>query len=232
MAHKGVNGRDSNPQHLGVKAYGNEVITAGSIIVRQRGTKIHPGVNVGIGKDDTLYALVTARFSSRNSAGASMPASRPSRPNKSRRRIAVDGTDRGSLGSPVESRPRPRAMGRLFRFQGCIERDQIRRRSHDLRLIRQGRGRLRRVPQGEVHSLRRAGGRGRRPRRRRHLRGPQKSAHPRPAALSAELQGRERPAGHGQEHARPRRSRRPHSGAARDHRLGRRYGRDAQGLRR
>ena len=58
MAHKGVNGRDSNPQHLGVKAYGNEVVTAGSIIVRQRGTKIHPGLNVGIGKDDTLYALV------------------------------------------------------------------------------------------------------------------------------------------------------------------------------
>ena len=61
MAHKGVNGRDSNPQHLGVKAYGNEVINAGSIIVRQRGTKIHPGVNVGIGKDDTLYALVTGK---------------------------------------------------------------------------------------------------------------------------------------------------------------------------
>jgi large subunit ribosomal protein L27 len=61
MAHKGVNGRDSNPQHLGVKAYGNEVVTAGSIIVRQRGTKIHPGVNVGIGKDDTLFALVTGK---------------------------------------------------------------------------------------------------------------------------------------------------------------------------
>jgi large subunit ribosomal protein L27 len=58
MPHKGVNGRDSNPQHLGVKAYGNEVVTAGSIIVRQRGTKIHPGLNVGKGKDDTLYALV------------------------------------------------------------------------------------------------------------------------------------------------------------------------------
>ena len=61
MAHKGVNGRDSNPQHLGVMAYGNEVVTAGSIIVRQRGTKIHPGVNVGIGKDDTLYALVDGK---------------------------------------------------------------------------------------------------------------------------------------------------------------------------
>ncbi len=61
MPHKGVNGRDSNPQHLGVKAYGNEVVTAGSIIVRQRGTKIHPGLNVGIGKDDTLYALVDGK---------------------------------------------------------------------------------------------------------------------------------------------------------------------------
>jgi len=58
MAHKGVNGRDSNPQHLGVKAYGNQSVLAGSIIVRQRGTRIHPGLNVGIGKDDTLYALV------------------------------------------------------------------------------------------------------------------------------------------------------------------------------
>jgi large subunit ribosomal protein L27 len=61
MAHKGVNGRDSNPQRLGVKAYGNETITAGSIIVRQRGTRIHPGENVGIGKDDTLYALVDGK---------------------------------------------------------------------------------------------------------------------------------------------------------------------------
>jgi len=58
MPHKGVNGRDSNPQHLGVKAYGNETVRAGAIVVRQRGTKIHPGTNMGIGKDDTLFALV------------------------------------------------------------------------------------------------------------------------------------------------------------------------------
>lgn len=61
MAHKkGVgsskNGRDSNAQRLGVKRYGGQVVTAGSILVRQRGTKFHPGVNVGIGKDDTLFA--------------------------------------------------------------------------------------------------------------------------------------------------------------------------------
>ena len=48
------NGRDSNAQRLGVKAYDGEVVTAGSIIVRQRGTKIHPGTNVGIGDDDIL----------------------------------------------------------------------------------------------------------------------------------------------------------------------------------
>jgi large subunit ribosomal protein L27 len=64
MAHKkGVgssrNGRDSNPQYLGVKRYGGEKVLAGTIIVRQRGTKIHPGVNVGKGKDDTLFAKIT-----------------------------------------------------------------------------------------------------------------------------------------------------------------------------
>jgi large subunit ribosomal protein L27 len=64
MAHKKAggstrNGRDSHGQRLGVKAYGGEAILAGSIIVRQRGTKIYPGENVGIGKDDTLFAKVT-----------------------------------------------------------------------------------------------------------------------------------------------------------------------------
>ena len=52
------NGRDSNPQYLGVKAFGGETVPAGSIIVRQRGTKIHPGFNVGLGKDHTLFAKV------------------------------------------------------------------------------------------------------------------------------------------------------------------------------
>ena len=52
------NGRDSQPKMLGVKAFGGELISAGSIIVRQRGTKFHPGTNVGIGKDHTLFALV------------------------------------------------------------------------------------------------------------------------------------------------------------------------------
>ncbi len=52
------NGRDSMPKMLGVKKFGGELISAGSIIVRQRGTKFHPGSNVGIGKDHTLFALV------------------------------------------------------------------------------------------------------------------------------------------------------------------------------
>jgi len=63
MAHKkGVgstkNGRDSNAQMLGVKRFAGQKVTAGSILVRQRGTRIHPGTNVGIGKDDTLFAKI------------------------------------------------------------------------------------------------------------------------------------------------------------------------------
>ena len=64
MAHKkglgsSRNGRDSNAQRLGVKAFGGQLIPGGTIIVRQRGTRIKPGVNVGRGKDDTLFAKVT-----------------------------------------------------------------------------------------------------------------------------------------------------------------------------
>ena len=66
MAHKkgqgsSRNGRDSESKRLGVKSYGGELINAGSIIVRQRGTQIHAGVNVGTGKDHTLYALVRGK---------------------------------------------------------------------------------------------------------------------------------------------------------------------------
>ena len=52
------NGRDSNSQRLGVKTYGGQLVSAGSIIIRQRGTKFKPGLNVGIGKDDTLFAKI------------------------------------------------------------------------------------------------------------------------------------------------------------------------------
>ena len=55
------NGRDSHSKRLGVKSYGGELINAGSIIVRQRGTQMHPGVNVGIGKDHTLFATITGK---------------------------------------------------------------------------------------------------------------------------------------------------------------------------
>jgi large subunit ribosomal protein L27 len=66
MAHKKAggssrNGRDSNAKRLGVKAFGGELIEAGSIIVRQRGTRVHPGVNVGIGRDHTLFAKITGK---------------------------------------------------------------------------------------------------------------------------------------------------------------------------
>jgi len=70
MAHKKAggssrNGRDSESKRLGVKVYGGEVIRAGGIIVRQRGTLIHPGDNVGVGKDHTLFALVDGTVSFR-----------------------------------------------------------------------------------------------------------------------------------------------------------------------
>jgi large subunit ribosomal protein L27 len=66
MAHKKAggstrNGRDSNPKYLGIKRYGGQVVNAGEILVRQRGTPFHPGRNVGIGKDHTLYALVAGK---------------------------------------------------------------------------------------------------------------------------------------------------------------------------
>ncbi len=74
MAHKKAggssnNGRDSNAKRLGVKKYGGEVVRAGNIIVRQRGTKIHPGHNVGRGGDDTLFAKVDGNVRFRKSRG-------------------------------------------------------------------------------------------------------------------------------------------------------------------
>ena len=72
MAHKkgqgaSRNGRDSNPQHRGLKRYGGQFVTAGTILMRQCGTRFHPGFHVGIGKDDTLFALKngTVRFDTR-----------------------------------------------------------------------------------------------------------------------------------------------------------------------
>ena len=69
MAHKkGMgstrNGRDSEAKRLGVKKFGGEMVKAGNIIIRQRGTKVHPGNNVGIGSDDTLFALIDGQVKS------------------------------------------------------------------------------------------------------------------------------------------------------------------------
>ena len=74
MAHKKgqgstSNGRDSNPKYLGVKKYGGQVVIAGNILVRQRGTRIHPGRNVGRGHDDTLFALADGVVTFSNQRG-------------------------------------------------------------------------------------------------------------------------------------------------------------------
>ena len=71
MAHKkgassSRNGRDSNAQYLGVKKFGGEAVVAGNIIVRQRGTKFHPGENVGMGKDHTLFATIDGKVEFRH----------------------------------------------------------------------------------------------------------------------------------------------------------------------
>ena len=74
MAHKKAggssrNGRDSNSQRLGAKAYGGQVVTGGSILMRQRGTRFHPGLNVGRGKDDTLFAKIDGKVEYGQSRG-------------------------------------------------------------------------------------------------------------------------------------------------------------------
>jgi large subunit ribosomal protein L27 len=75
MAHKKAggstrNGRDSESKRLGIKKFGGEHVIAGNILVRQRGTKIHPGMNVGMGSDHTLFATAEGRSSSSRRAGA------------------------------------------------------------------------------------------------------------------------------------------------------------------
>ena len=77
MAHKkgggsSKNGRDTAGKRLGVKSYGGQLVRAGSIIVRQRGTKVHPGLNVGKGSDDTLFAKVSGRVKFAKSRGRSV----------------------------------------------------------------------------------------------------------------------------------------------------------------
>ena len=77
MAHKKAggssrNGRDSESKRLGLKKYGGQIVKAGNIIVRQRGTKFHPGKNVGMGKDHTLFALTDGKFAFRQRSGGKM----------------------------------------------------------------------------------------------------------------------------------------------------------------
>ena len=77
MAHKKAggssrNGRDSAGRRLGVKKFGGESVLAGNIIMRQRGTKVHPGDNVGIGKDHTLFALIEGHVAFRQKSGGKM----------------------------------------------------------------------------------------------------------------------------------------------------------------
>jgi large subunit ribosomal protein L27 len=76
------NGRDSNPQKLGVKVYGGQLVNAGTILVRQRGTRISPGAGVGLGRDDTLFAMVEGHV-------------KYERVGKDRRRVTIEpnGTD-------------------------------------------------------------------------------------------------------------------------------------------
>jgi large subunit ribosomal protein L27 len=83
MAHKkgggsSRNGRDSESKRLGVKAFGGQAVSAGSIIVRQRGTRIHPGRNVGKGSDDTLFAKVGGTVSFHSSGGRRFASIEPS----------------------------------------------------------------------------------------------------------------------------------------------------------
>ena len=82
MAHKKAggstrNGRDSHSKRLGVKKFGGELVRPGHIIVRQRGTKFHPGLNVGRGKDDTLFARLTGVVSFRRKKGRSFVSIEP-----------------------------------------------------------------------------------------------------------------------------------------------------------
>jgi large subunit ribosomal protein L27 len=69
------NGRDSNAKRLGVKRYDGQIVTAGSVLIRQRGTKVHPGLNVGCGRDHTLFALIdgTVKFQKDGKVVAILP---------------------------------------------------------------------------------------------------------------------------------------------------------------
>ena len=86
MAHKKAggstrNGRDSNPKYLGVKRYGGQLVNAGEILVRQRGTKFHPGEGVGLGRDHTLFALISGCGQQHIDISAHLPGGKVNRLN-------------------------------------------------------------------------------------------------------------------------------------------------------
>ena len=166
MAHKkglgsSKNGRDSNAQRLGVKVFAGQDVTAGAIIVRQRGTRFYPGAGAGLGGDDTVFATVdgTVEFT-RATASASSTSSRP--PNRPGRRL----TRRGHLRFSDVLGPR-----------------------HDLRAGRPRRRWLRQLPPREVRAPRRAGRRRRRRRRRRRAGRRSRPARPDQVPLRLALQG-------------------------------------------
>ena len=113
MAHKKAggssrNGRDSHSKRLGVKAYGGEAITAGAIIVRQRGTQVHPGINVGMGKDHTLFALVdgSVQFSIKGSDKRTFVSIVPApTPAADTRRLALHRTQKVPASAGIFSLP-------------------------------------------------------------------------------------------------------------------------------
>ena len=104
------NGRDSEAKRLGVKAYGNELIPAGSIIVRQRGTKFHAGENVGVGKDHTLFAKVDGyvEFATKGALNRKTVAFAPMKAQKI---------------NPVFSKTNPVVFNGVFQFSGCLLRN-------------------------------------------------------------------------------------------------------------
>ena len=121
MAHKKAggssrNGRDSQAKRLGVKVYGGEVIRAGGIIIRQRGTTIHPGINVGIGKDHTLFALVDGHVEFRTKGPQAEQVRERGCGGSESRRNAVRRAQRALASRPSFSRRTSRGAGRAPAF--------------------------------------------------------------------------------------------------------------------
>ncbi len=166
MAHKkglgsSKNGRDSNAQRLGVKVFGGQFVPGGSIIVRQRGTRIKPGANVGWGKDDTLFAKITGTCGVSRSRTHGQVRQYQSSGSRVRSPIRAGNLTRSSAaGQCVQFTPGQR----LFSCSVC----HVSRRSKNHGEGGRRRQRLSRVPPRKIRSARRSERRRWRPRRRRH----------------------------------------------------------------